>query len=324
MIKFPLVSPVDDSVHYNYESLHEHLKEARYKRSSFYEKFYPVYDVLTGEKIPFKESHMHDIPAYFAQEFASKENMKRWFKENPEEGRGWAINWLLTRKEEKKLVYAPSQVELKSLMCPSMFYYENIGGYYNITSKMGFKERYINEVPRFDPNMSSYEIIQDTREQNPLKLANKVVVAKVNAGDYALSDRFDKGIYVERKSMNDFCGTLSTRKVERVGGEDSSYARFERELIRATEKGNYIVMMVEETLENALKFDKLPYMKHAKASPSYIFKNLRDLLIKYPLSFQVIFVNGRAEAAEKLIKIFAMGQQVRKVDLQFAYERKLL
>jgi len=322
-LPLPILCPVDDSVHDSLESLHAHLKDIRYKRSSFYERYYPRQDVLTGEKIPFKESHMHDIAGYLDQKFAKKNNLKKWLKLNPEEGKKWAIEWLKKRKEEKGLVYAPSQAELRSLLCPSMPYYDFIGGYYKITRELGFQDRYMDEVPVFTP-LGDATIIQDTREQNPLHLKHKVVVAKVDEGDYALDAAHSQGVFVERKSLSDFCGTLSSRKIERKKSEDSSFARFDRELARALEQGHYIVMLVEENINNALGFEYLPHMQRVQASASHIFKNLRDLLVKYPLSFQVVFADGRVDAADKLVKILAMGKQARRIDLQNALEKGLL
>ena len=322
-LPLPITCPVDDSVHESLGSLHDRLKELRYKRASFYERYYPRQDILTGEKIPFKESHMHDVGVYLRQDFSNKNNLKKWVKLNPEKGREWAINWLKQRKEEKELVYAPSQAELRSLLCPSMPYYDSIGGYYEIAKRVGFQDRYVNETPAF-ASLDQATIIQDTREQNPLRLKHKTVVAKVDEGDYGLDATHSQGVFVERKSLSDFCGTLSSRKIARKKSEDSSFARFDRELARAFENGHYIVMLVEENINSALGFEYLPHMRRVQASASHIFKNLRDLLVKYPLSFQVVFADGRVDAADKLVKILAMGRQVQRVDLQNALEKGLL
>ena len=315
---------IDQTEHESVEALHAYLKAERYKRSSYYMEYHKVFDLQTGEQIPFKDSHMNDIEGYLSQEFASKTNLKAWFKDNPEKAKDWAIDWLKKRKEKKGLIYAPSQAELRSLICPSMPYYDSIGGYYSITAALGFKSRYTDEELIFTPLPADATIITDSREQKPLRLKSKTIVAKVDEADYALSPPYDKGIYVDRKSLGDFCGTMSGRKIARVKSEDSNLARFDRELARATDKNHYIVMLVEENINNALGFDYLPHMKHVKASPNYIWRGLRDLLNKYPLNFQVIFANGRVDAASKLIKLFELGEQVMRIDLQYAVERKLL
>ncbi len=136
-------------------------------------------------------------------------------------------------------------------------------------------------------------------------------------------------VYIERKSISDFAGTLNARKNERKRVDDSvaidvGFERFDRELARATEKGHYIVMVVETPITQALSFSYLPQMKWSKVSESHVFKNLRDLLVKYPLSFQAVFANGRVDAANKVMRIFQLGDEVRRIDLQDALERGVL
>ena len=116
--------------------------------------------------------------------------------------------------------------------------------------------------------------------------------------------------------MSDFVSTLSKNK-NKTGGLE----RFDRELARAKEIGVYVIMVVESNINDALTFNYLPHMKYAKAQPSFIFKNLRDLLTKYPLNFQVIFTEGRKDFATKMIKIFELGNQVKTVDLQYRIEQ---
>jgi hypothetical protein len=303
-----IICKVDNSIHASLDDMHNHLRRFRIKRADYYSEYYPRKDKLTGEPIPFK-----DYNQYFSQEFLNKNNLKKWIKQNPKEGEIWAKNWLLERKQEKNLEYAPSQVELKSLACPSMAYYDSIGGYYNITSELGFKPRYTNQLLNFTALPQDVKIIVDTREQTPLKLPRECVSQKLDVGDYGLIEPHDKKIYIERKGLGDFIGTLS-----------QGLARFEKEIKRAEKSGSYLVMLVEDNINHALGFDYLPQTRWVKASPSHIFKNLRDLLTKYPLCFQVVFADGRIDAAQKMLKIFEMGEQVKSIDLQYALERDLL
>lgn len=314
-----VICKIDNSEWDTLEDMHDFLRR-RMKRSDYYELYYPKKCRQTGEKISFK-----DYKQYFAQDFKDKIAMKQWFKANPVEAKEWAIEWLRKRKEEKGLVYAPSQVELRSLQCPSMPYYESIGGYYAITQALGFKERYSIQVPKMVALPDNACVVVDTREQAPLKLPVLTISAKVEEGDYALAPPHDKGIYIERKGLGDFVGTLNCRKVTRKKkGDDSSFERFDRELARAVEKGSYIVMLVEASINDALGFEYLPQMKWTKVSASHVFKNLRDLLVKYPLNFQVVFASGRKDAATKMMNLFKMGVQVKTMDLQYAVEKGLL
>ena len=107
--------------------------------------------------------------------------------------------------------------------------------------------------------------------------------------------------------------------VARSGSVD----RFDRELARASANGHYIVMVVECPIERALTFDE-DENRRSRGSSSHVFYNLRTLLTKYPLNFQAVFVNGRAEAARITVDVLAMGEQIKQIDLQYALEKGLL
>ena len=300
-----VVCQIDQSVHEDVTALHAHLRRFRVKQADYYEHHFPRQNVATGAAIRYKT---HD--QYFNQDLQDKNELKSWIKREPEKAKEWAINWLKKRREEKGLTYAPSQAELKTLLCPTMIYYNSIGGYYNICRELGYQDRYDDELLKFVTLPKDAMIIQDTREQNALKLAAPTKIATVSEGDYALAPPNDKGVYIERKSLNDFCSSVC-----------KGNARLRRELERATKKGYYIVMLVEDTIANAQSIEYLPHTRHIKASSSFIAKQMRDLLTDFPFSFQVLFIDGRIEAAQKLIKIFELGEQVKTVDLQWKYER---
>lgn len=285
--------------------MHALLKRFRIKQADYWTHYHPRFNVATGELLTYK-----NYEQYMTQEFDDKNQLKAWIKKEPELAKKWAINWLRIRKEEKMLTYAPSQAELRTLLSPSMVYYESIGGYYQITKELGFQDRYDLKPLVFNQLQPDAIIIQDTREQTPLKLSIPTTISKVDCGDYALAAPYDVGIYIERKSLGDFCGTMS-----------KGNARFRRELERATKRGHYIVMLVESDIESAQSFPFLPHTRHVKARPQFIFKQMRDLLVDFPFSFQIVFVDGRIEAAQKLIKIFQLGEQVKTTDLQYSYEQ---
>lgn len=312
-----LTCHIDQSSHETREALHVHLKKLRVKQETYYTTHETRRDLLTGEPLPFKS-----VAQYLAAEFTDKNSLKRYLKERPVEGRAWAVEWLRKRKAEKGLVYAPTQVELRTLMCPTMHYYESVGGYNAICAELGYKLRFTGAL---EPQVWHHTtILQDTREQNPLRFDDvKVTETKLNCGDYGLPAEEDKGVYIERKSLQDFVGTLSPRTVEQVTRDDSNLCRFARELERAKEVGAYLVLLVEEDLTTALGFNHLPHMRHTKVRAECIFKQLRDLLHRYD-NFQPLFVAGRKECANAVLKLLAVGDQVRHVDLQRAYEAKRL
>lgn len=326
----PCVCAFDQTQHANLQDLHAHIRRFKVSQKLYYETYWPRKDLLTGEIIPFK-----DIDRYFSQDFVSKVTLKKWLAKNPAEGMEWAKRWLVRRKLEKELIYAPSQVELRTLCCPSMPYYETLGategGYYGITKRLGYVERYNLNPLVFNPLPSNFVIIQDSREQSPINLPRPVQVEALNVGDYALAAPYDVGVRIERKSLTDFCGTLSNRKVTHKGGckgtepiADSALQRFDRELARAEAANLYVVMMVESDINDVQRFNYLPQTRWIKASPEYVLHNLRTLLTKYPLTFQSLFVPGRIEMARVMVKVFELGKQIWATDLQHAYEESKL
>ncbi len=326
----------DQSVHPDRDALHKHLRKLRLKQEEYYNLHEPRLDRCTGEPIPYKAP----TERYLKTEFATKHTLKRWIRSDVPEAREWALNWLRKRREEKGLVYPPSQVELRSLMCPTIPYYDFIGGYNTICAEMGYTIRYDETLDETSLPANAV-IIEDTREQQPLIVPFKTVQQKLNCGDYALAPPHDRGVYIERKSLPDFVSTASERKIERKSGDDSNLDRFTRELERAEEEGRYVIMLVEADINDALGFNFLPQFtrrfgqrfdvktrrmvpcEYRGAMPDHIFKNLRDLIVRFP-GFQVLFVKSRDEAANAVVKLLAAGESVKRVDLQLEYESKRL
>ncbi len=301
---------VDSTWHSSLETLHKHLRKLKIKQEVYYRDHAPRHDLATGEVIPFK------APAarYLEAEFIDKNHLKLYLKTFPEAGRQWAINWLAKRKAQKALIYPPLQAELRSLFCPTILYYNHVGGYTAICRELGFQIRFEGTVPAARP--LDCPVVIDTREQNALKLKVPTISGTVHCGDYALPTGQDQGVYIERKSLQDFVGTLSDRET-RAG--DSNLARFTRELERAQETGAYLVLLVEVDINQALSYNYLPHMKHVKVQPDHIWKNLRDLFHRFP-DFQALFVGGRVEAAKAVPALLSMGAAVKTFDIQAAYE----
>lgn len=301
---------IDNKVFDNEKDLHNHLKKLKVKQGDYYAKYFPRKDLFTGEQIPYKSRDQ-----YFNTDFTEKTNMKNWFKANPEKAKEYAKALLLKRKAEKNLIYPPCETELRSIMIPAAHWFvETFGSYNKICEELGFKIQYSNEFDKIEypPLPKNAVIICDTREQKELDIDFPTVEQKLDVGDYGLAGKNDSKIYIERKSLNDFVGTLS-------GG----YERFEKEIVRAKNSGSYIVILVEADINQALGFNYLPHMKFTKASPAFIFKNLRELLHKYD-NIQPLFVKNRKIASEMVIKILSLGEEVKKIDLQFRYECKEL
>ena len=95
-------------------------------------------------------------------------------------------------------------------------------------------------------------------------------------------------------------------------------------IIRAKEIEANLIVLVEDTLNHATNFKYLPYIsKKIKVTPEYIFHNVRYLIQKYP-HVQFLFVKGREESKRVVKKIFFSGCSYKNIDLQYAYDLKLL
>jgi hypothetical protein len=281
--------------------------------AEYYQKYFPRHDLFDGSIIKFKNKEQ-----YFSTDFNTVSTLRKWLDTKPaNEVREYCGNLLTKRKIKKNLTYALSQVELRSLKFPGVNYYNKVfGNYYEFCKELGFKNKFKkSEKLSYSIYDNSFNILVDTREQQPLKLNRPIEIATLKFGDYTFSKREAVcDAYIERKSLSDFIGTLT-------GG----YERFEREIVRAKEAGAYLVVLVEDTLTNALKFNFLPYIykKGMKITPDFVFRRVRDLIQKYD-HIQFLFVENRAEAAKVIEKIFTCNCEYRDVDLQYMYDNKFL
>jgi hypothetical protein len=293
------------------KKLHLHLKTHNLRVFEYYQKTCPRHDLFDGSLILFKSKEY-----YFSHDFNSAANMCAWLLSKPEKERAiYLDNVLSRRKQEKEILYTPSQVELRSLKLPGIKYMNGVFiDYYEHCEKMGFinRHKFINKLPiapLFDDKSAT--ILIDTREQAPLEFSHATEVTGLKFGDYAFRDEEKyECCRIERKSLADFTGTLS-----------NGFARFEREIIRAQEAGTYLVVLVEETLVNALRFNILSntYRKNVRVTPEYVFHNVRALTQKYS-HLQFLFVDGRQAAQQMIPKLFCLRTTVGQIDLQYYYD----
>jgi hypothetical protein len=203
-------------------------------------------------------------------------------------------------------------------MSPSIIFYNEIfGNYYSLCSSIALKNKFnINtEVKNnFKNKLSQKDIIYvDTREQSWLKFNTPFEIKTLPFGDYSCSNN-NCNCYIERKSLSDFISTLSVK----------NFDRFKNEIEKAKNNNSYIIVMIEEKLSNALSFQYLPHIsKKIKATPEYIFHNVRDLLQEYD-NLQFLFVDGRSEMIRIIENIFASDCSYKNFDLQLTYDTKNL
>lgn len=289
-------------------SLHKHLKAHKLLLPEYYRKYMPKFDKFNGQPIEFKNKEQ-----YLNCDFNSRDNLRNWFKKTDRiTARAYAKMVLELRIDRKKLVWTPTQVELRSAMMPPIqCYNELFGNYYELCGEMGLKNKFDYNT-ELEFVRTDYKILVDNREQLPLDFKHETEWATLKVGDYACN--IDYGCFIERKSAPDLLGTLS-------GG----YERFSRELDRATASKSYLVVLVEESLNNCLHFDTLPnvYHKGSKITPEFIFHNIRETIQKYP-NMQFLFVDSRNKASEIIEKIFDSGAACKNIDLQFYLDTRKL
>jgi len=309
-----VICKIDGKEFKDEKSLHLALKGYGLNKVKYYQTYYERRDLLTNELINFKSKEQ-----YLNSDFNDKNNMKKWLKEQPtDKAQEYCKQLLIKRKESKNLTYSPTQVELRTIMAPSIIFYNKIfQDFYDICSDIGLENKFIHPKlvkDNFNNKLTQKDIIYvDTREQSWLKFDTPFEIRTLSFGDYACSND-NCGCFIERKSLSDFISTLSVK----------NFDRFKNEIEKAKKNNSYVIVMVEETLQNALSFQYLPHIsKKIKATPEYIFHNVRELLQSYD-NLQFLFVDGRKEMTRLIEAIFASKCFYKKIDLQLAYDMKIL
>lgn len=309
-----VICKIDGKEFKDEKTLHLALRGYGLNKEKYYHKYYPKTDLFTGEVINFKSKEQ-----YLNSDFNDKNNMKKWLKEQSvEKAKEYCKELLIKRRKEKNLIYSPSQVELRTIMSPSIVFYNKIfKDYYDLCSEVGLENKFIhpdNISNQFKNKLSLKDIIYiDTREQSWLKFDIPFEIKTLSYGDYGFNND-NCNCYIERKSLSDFISTLSS----------GNFNRFKNEIEKAKKDGAYLIIIVEDKLSNALSFQYLPHIsKKIKATPEFIFHNVRSLIQEYS-NIQFLFVDGRKEMKRVIETIFASNCFYKKIDLQLAYDLKKL
>lgn len=143
-------------------------------------------------------------------------------------------------------------------------------------------------------------ILIDTREQTPWAFPPEMAQttrATLRQGDYALAE--DESFAIERKSLADFLGTVST-----------GWERFKRELRRMDNAGSPAkVIIVEGTLTHLFfgQDGRPPIHNHPRLTPQFVAKRLAQLL--YDFRSAVLFADSAPIAAALAIALFVRRQK---------------
>lgn len=296
---------VDGELFSTEEELNKHLRKLKIKIADYYLQYYDLEDLLTGEKIPFK-----DREQYLSTYFLNRKNMVDYFNANPSDLKTLE-EMFEDRINKKGLKKALSQVELRTLLLPSTLLFNKIGVDYN-EFNLHLK---LNTVFNYDQTRKKKNInkdlviFRDTREQMPLELDCKFVESKLDFGDYTASAEYFNDVFIERKSLTDLIGTLS-------GGHE----RFINEIERAKESNSYLIVAVEDTMKNFLHYRGLESCKKVKANPEFIAHRLREICQNYE-NVQFVFTENRENMVSFVEKIFKLENKIQKLDIQWAFDK---
>lgn len=291
--------PVSEKAHF--------YREHKIKEKDYFEKYFPRTDLFNGGKIEFKSQD-----SYFLTDFNDKRNLKAYLQSlTKDKGLEYLKLYLERRKQAGKTNYALSEFEIKSLIFPSLVYFEKVyelSNYQNICNESGLQIKSNYNTPMFNRNLGDTTIFCDTREQNPLLIPN-LQVTTLNFGDYSNPN---SNIYIERKSLNDFLGTMS-----------KGYDRFKKEIERCKAANAYLIVLIEEKYSTVQSFEYLSYIR-AKSTWNFISHQFRTLCQDYPFNLQFLAVDGRKEAIRVIQKIFKLEDNIVATDLQFLYDKGVL
>lgn len=291
-------------------------KKHSIKLENYMRQFYPRNSLLTGEKIEWK----NNIENYLLADFNNRNELKQYLKSHSKEENAHYLKELLLKlKEYKNITYIPTQVELRSRdLFPGINTFNNYFDYYKFCEEIGYKSRGFislnkNSILKKERSLRGNPILIDSREQNLAKFnSNKEVkISTLNYADYVL-EKDNYGIFFERKSLADYIGSMS-----------AGFERLKNEIGRAQLNNDYIIMMVEDTLSNAMSFEYLPYIsKKIQATSVFIAHRARELIQTFS-NFQILFCDGRIDLVNKMRFIMEYGQNARNIDWELASNLKL-
>jgi hypothetical protein len=283
------------------KSLHHHLKKHGVTMAEYYTQYYPRFNLLNGDPLPFKNKEQ-----YFGADFSTRQQLLKWCAtEDREKVAPYILKMLERRIESKGLSLGPSHLELKLSSMPTIdVYQENFGSYSFACKELGVKPMFKTRLPKklFESDLSDMNIFIDTREQKPLEFSNSTEM-KLDVGDYTSSGDDYSYTYVDRKGEQDFKSTLSKHNLD----------RFDSELQRAKDMGAYLYIVTESDLSQIYKNNKWGHRSNLK----YIFHNMRVFAHKYAGTCQFLFTGSR-EKSEKLIpELLKQGDSLWDVDIQY-------
>ena len=280
-------------------SLHAHIKAHSISVCDYYEKHYPKYDLLTGDKIV-----CLDYEKYVKQDFTCYANFKQWIlKTDNFWVKDFIKNKALEKIEEKKIKLSPPDLFYTlSEMADISDYKRVFGAYSYFLKEVNIEPWFFKKIPDFffERDLSDIEILIDTREQQPINFKHSIQ-SKLDFGDYTVGGELYSKTFVDRKAEGDFLSTFS-------GGID----RFRREMDRCVEFRSYMFVVVESSVDKINKDGN----KFVKSLP-FVWHNVKQLMIDYPNNVQFVFAGSRDGVKDIVPRILFYGKNLWNVDVNY-------
>jgi ERCC4 domain len=290
--------------------LHGHLKKSHsMPQKDYYYYWFPRLDLGDGSMIEYK-----NYEQYFSSSFNSRLTLADWCQEekNNADVKEY-IKDVLKKKKDSGYKFYPSQSEIKSMMLPSYNYIFKIFGnaekFFNETKHIGLEQKFDYSFDIFNLDLSEMSIIVDSREQLPLFSSSEVKVTKLPVGDYCCVGAMYSGVYIERKSLMDLAGTLT-----------SGIERFEREIEKAATLGLYLIVVCDESHRSCVEYS--PSNSYAKkVTGAHLMHSIRHLGQKYD-NIQFVFCVNRIASRELINTIFRLGEKAKTLDIEFLKDNR--
>lgn len=289
------------------KSLHGHLRAHKLTTKLYYEKHWPRQCLLTNRKIVWRDGDTFE--EYMSRDFLDQKALDVYFD-------GFATD----EKRELLTEYIRRSIDRNSIGCceaewsslplsPNIVTFMKYFNYGMEVKRLGSYTRFPFRdlrgfklpIEKVDPD--KFTIIIDSREQQPHEFYSSIV-GKCECADYVLAGELFNNVAIERKSIQDFGGTLS-----------SGFDRFKRELDRVRELKRYLIVLVESPIEEI--YDHRFY---GRVQAPFMFHRMRELIREYSDVSQWVF-GGYRWNCTKLIPLFLLcGQACREIDLQLWVE----
>ncbi len=280
--------------------LHGHIiKTHNLPVPEYYETYVPKLDKLTGAKISYIDYH-----SYIDAQFQNRQNEKDWLKSaSIDEAKDYLAKVLRQRIELKKLKFAPSFVEFEtSEMPPYKAYVHFFGSYENACESIGVEPLLRDRKEVSALKSHTPEVLIDSREQRPLKFKRQKD-QKLAFGDYTLSGDDYTYTYVDRKSGEDFKGTVTMHQ-----------ERFLRELQKAVDMDCYLYIVIEESIA---KIELLNKMAAYHNNMNYVWSSMRKIQHIHPRKCQFVFTGSREKSELIIPYLLRYGKELWDTDVQY-------